>query len=323
MPSPRPLRLTVAALCVTGVSLVSGCSAVSSVLSGPAPVAAPVAALSTPTAVHAPGTVDGEGFSRPATPPPMFTVAAPPTTSAATATVTVSAIPVPTTTTAPAAPTTTAAPRPAASTAKPVAPKPATPKPSAAPAVAPVAPVQASGPAVTGCGNPNPGKVLLTFDDGGPTAPALLSIIDRYGIKARWFPTGEWAGANAPFIARLKADGQMLGNHTYSHPQMYAALGAAELKRQIDLGYHPTTVFRFPYGASDEVSRAMVRSAGYSICGWSIDTNDWQGNSTATITSIVTGQARPGSVVLMHMKFQTDVDALPGIIDTLRSRGLI
>ena len=104
---------------------------------------------------------------------------------------------------------------------------------------------------------------------------------------------------------------------------MYAALGATELKRQVDQGYHPTNVFRFPYGASDEVSRAVVRSAGYSICGWNIDTNDWKGNSTATITSIVTSQARPGSVVLMHLKFQTDVDALPAIIDNLRGRGLI
>jgi peptidoglycan-N-acetylglucosamine deacetylase len=315
----RPVRLVAAALSLSGVALVSGCGALGSVFTTASPVTTPVAASATPTAVHAPGSVDGEGFSRPATPPPMFTVAAPPTTSSSTPTVTISAIPPPTTAT-----TTAPAPRPTTTTsAKPAAPSPAPAKTTAAkPAPAPV-PAPASGPAVTGCGNPNPGKVLLTFDDGGPTAPALLSILDRYGIKARWFPTGEWAGGNASFIARLRADGQMLGNHTYSHPQMYAALGTAELRRQIDLGYHPTTVFRFPYGASDEVSRALVRSAGYSICGWNIDTNDWRGNSAATIASIVTGQARPGSVVLMHMKFQTDVDALPGILDNLRSRGLV
>jgi len=165
--------------------------------------------------------------------------------------------------------------------------------------------------------------VFLTFDDGGPMAPAILGILDNYGIKARWFPTGQWASGNAAFIARLKTDGQMLGNHTYSHPQMYAALGTAELQRQINLGYKPTNVFRFPYGASDATSRALVRSAGYSICGWNIDTNDWRGNSAATISSNVTGQAKAGSVVLMHMSFQADVDALPGIITNLRGRGLI
>ena len=49
---------------------------------------------------------------------------------------------------------------------------------------------------MSGCGNPNPGKVLLTFDDGGPKAGAILAVLDRYNIKARWFPTGQWAGAN-------------------------------------------------------------------------------------------------------------------------------
>jgi peptidoglycan/xylan/chitin deacetylase (PgdA/CDA1 family) len=176
---------------------------------------------------------------------------------------------------------------------------------------------------VSGCGNPNPGKVLLTFDDGGPKAGAILAVLDRYNIKARWFPTGQWAGANGAMIQRLLADGQMLGNHSYSHPQMYASLGTAELTRQVDLGYHPTNVFRFPYGASDATSRAIVKSKGYSICGWSIDTLDWRGNSADTIYRIVTGQARPGAVVLMHMSFQADVDALPRIIDNLRGRGLI
>jgi peptidoglycan/xylan/chitin deacetylase (PgdA/CDA1 family) len=37
----------------------------------------------------------------------------------------------------------------------------------------------------------------------------------------------------------------------------------------------------------------------------------------------VTSQAGPGSVVLMHMSFQADLDALPRIIENLRSRGLI
>jgi len=177
--------------------------------------------------------------------------------------------------------------------------------------------------AVSGCANPNGAKVLLTFDDGGPQASAILSILDRYNIKARWFPTGQWAGSNAPFVARLLSDGQMLGNHTYSHPQMLSSLDTAELQRQVNLGYHRTNVFRFPYGASDAGSVALVTGMGYSICGWSIDTLDWSGNPAATIADIVTSQARAGSVVLMHLSFQSDVDALPGIIDNLRARALI
>ena len=215
----------------------------------------------------------------------------------------------------------------AAPIAKPVVALPkAVPAAAALPALSAVSAATSpagSARAVSGCANPNGSKVLLTFDDGGPQASAILSILDRYNIKARWFPTGQWAGSNAPFVARLLGDGQMLGNHTYSHPQMLSSLDTAELQRQVNLGYHSTNVFRFPYGASDAGSVALVTGMGYSICGWSIDTLDWSGSPAATIADIVTSQARAGSVVLMHLSFQSDVDALPGIIDNLRARALI
>jgi hypothetical protein len=300
----RALALGVAAL---SLATLAGCTV-------PGSGAIPVAAATSTTSTTEPA------FSRTTSPLPEATgtVTAAPSPSTLTVTsvpptLTVTSSPAKTT----AAPTPKTTPAPKPTTAKP-APKPTTPAPK------PTAPqVPVTGSAVSGCGNPNPGKVLLTFDDGGPKAGAILAVLDRYGIKARWFPTGQWANANGAMVQRLLAGGQMMGNHSYSHPQMLGSLGAAELGRQVDLGYHPTKVFRFPYGANDATSRAVVTGRGYSICGWSIDTNDWKGNSADTITQIVTSQARPGAVVLMHMSFQTDVDALPRIIDNLRGRGLI
>ena len=310
LPRPRLSRTLALGAAVVGLATVAGCVA------APGGGAVPVAVATSATSA----TEDSLG-TRPMSPleEATGTVTAPaPTLTVASVppTLTVTSVPPPrpTTTKATPKPTTKATPKPT--------PKPTTAKPAPKPApTAPQAPV--TGSAVSGCGNPNPGKVLLTFDDGGPKAGAILAVLDRYNIKARWFPTGQWAGANGAMIQRLLADGQMLGNHSYSHPQMYASLGRAELTRQVDLGYHPTKVFRFPYGASDATSRSIVTGRGYSICGWSIDTLDWRGSSADTITKIVTSQARPGSVVLMHMSFQADVDALPRIIDNLRGRGLI
>ena len=301
-------------IAVVGLAAVAACTTVPG--GGAIPVAAPTSATAENRAVspldEPTGSVTSSSSStrESSTAPPTVTVTSvPPTTKPKTTTKSTPK----TTTTTKAKPKPTQTPTPKAT---------ATPKPTATKSTtAPKTP--ATGPTVSGCGNPNPGKVLLTFDDGGPKAAAILAILDRYRIKARWFPTGQWANANGAMIQRLIADGQMLGNHTYSHPQMLSSLGKAELTRQVDLGYHPTKVFRFPFGASDATSRAIVTGKGYSICGWSIDTLDWRGNSADAITRIVTSQARPGSVVLMHMAFQADVDALPRIIENLRSRGLI
>lgn len=303
-------------IAVVGLAAVAACTTVPG--GGAIPVAAPTSATAEHRAVspldEPTGSVTSSSSStrESSTAPPTVTVTSvPPTTKPKTTTKSTPK----TTTTTKAKPKPTQTPTPKAT---------ATPKPTATKSTATTAPkTPATGPTVSGCGNPNPGKVLLTFDDGGPKAAAILAILDRYRIKARWFPTGQWANANGAMIQRLVADGQMLGNHTYSHPQMLSSLGKAELTRQVDLGYHPTKVFRFPFGASDATSRAIVTGKGYSICGWSIDTLDWRGNSADAITRIVTSQARPGSVVLMHMAFQADVDALPRIIENLRSRGLI
>ena len=303
-------------IAVVGLAAVAACTTVPG--GGAIPVAAPTSATAEHRAVspldEPTGSVTSSSSSTTAssTAPPTVTVTSvPPTTKPKTTTKSTPK----TTTTTKAKPKPTQTPTPKAT---------ATPKPTATKSTATTAPkTPATGPTVSGCGNPNPCKVLLTFDDGGPKAAAILAILDRYRIKARWFPTGQWANANGAMIQRLVADGQMLGNHTYSHPQMLSSLGRAELTRQVDLGYHPTKVFRFPYGASDATSRSIVTGRGYSICGWSIDTLDWRGNSADAITRIVTSQAGPGSVVLMHMSFQADLDALPRIIENLRSRGLI
>ena len=305
------VRLAVGLATAFGLAAAAGCSGIPG--GGATPSTTSETTEVSSAAGYAAGTFqEAQGT---VTTPPSSTTTPSTTTTATTATK------------APSTTSTTRKPSPTSSAKVTSAIKP-TARPSASPttkkATAPAATLApVSGKAVSGCGNPNPGKVLLTFDDGGPKAAAILAVLDRYGIKARWFPTGQWASGNQPFISRLIADGQMLGNHSYSHPQMLASLGTAELNRQVSLGYHPTKVFRFPYGASDATSRSIVSAAGYSICGWSIDTLDWRGNSTDTIYNIVTGQARPGAVVLMHMSFQTDVDALPRIIANLRGRGLI
>ena len=65
-------------------------------------------------------------------------------------------------------------------------------------------------------------------------------------------------------------------------------------------------------------------SLGMKTITWDVDPRDWSLPGTAAIYSNIVGNARPGSIILMHdgggPRDET-LAALPQIIDTLRGNG--
>ena len=61
-----------------------------------------------------------------------------------------------------------------------------------------------------------PARVALTFDDGPHPryTPAILDILQEYGIKATFFAVGVNAETYPHLIKRILAEGHELGNHT-------------------------------------------------------------------------------------------------------------
>jgi peptidoglycan/xylan/chitin deacetylase (PgdA/CDA1 family) len=86
--------------------------------------------------------------------------------------------------------------------------------------------------------------------------------------------------------------------------------------------------FRPPFGAWTRAVREGVGAAGWrSIVMWDIDTIDWrptsEGGPTATdIEAKVLANAQGGSIVLMHLGGWHTLEALPGIVDGLATKGL-
>ena len=78
------------------------------------------------------------------------------------------------------------------------------------------------------------------------------------------------------------------------------------------------TVFRPPYGSYNATTRKVV---GAPMILWDVDTLDWKTRSTdATVASAV-GDARAGSIVLMHDIHAPTLDAVPRVVAGLRERG--
>jgi peptidoglycan/xylan/chitin deacetylase (PgdA/CDA1 family) len=176
--------------------------------------------------------------------------------------------------------------------------------------------------------------VALTFDDGddGANIPAILQILKDNNIKGTFFVTGKAAESHPSFIKNIFDAGNLIGNHSYSHPyfsqltyaQMQDELNKAETAIKNITGQSTKPYFRPPYGDYNSAVLQALGDAGYSkSIYWTIDTLDWEGVSTAAITQKVLDNISPGSIFLMHAgsgALNTKY-ALPGIISNLKAQG--
>jgi peptidoglycan-N-acetylglucosamine deacetylase len=175
--------------------------------------------------------------------------------------------------------------------------------------------------------------VALTFDDGpwpGSTE-AILSILQKYGIKATFFEIGAQAKGRPQLSKKIADAGMMLGNHTEDHLNL-KHLDAAHVAREIQQaetniekasGQRPK-YFRPPGGNVSPDMWPVLSSLGMKMAMWDIDTNDWRKPAPSVIAQRVLGGVRPGSVVLMHDgggDRKNTVAALPTIIEGLKKMG--
>jgi peptidoglycan/xylan/chitin deacetylase (PgdA/CDA1 family) len=182
--------------------------------------------------------------------------------------------------------------------------------------------------------------VALTFDAGANAdgVPSILATLERTDTPATFFLTGRFVTSFPDATARIAAR-YPVGNHTQDHPDL-TTLSDADVRRQIDLAETAISVatgrstkpfFRFPFGARDARTLAVVNDAGYGGFRWTVDTLGWQGTSGGrsvdTVLQRVLDTAGPGQIVLFHVGSHPtdgstlDADALPRIIEELSDRG--
>jgi peptidoglycan-N-acetylglucosamine deacetylase len=158
--------------------------------------------------------------------------------------------------------------------------------------------------------------VSFTFDDGPDphTTPIVLDALARHHIPATFFIVnrhivGHRAAAGLPILARIVADGHMLGGHTANHARL-RLLDAEGLQREVNdsvailrlASGRPIELFRPPYGVLGTVAARRIRKLGLTDVRWSIDPKDFQGDDGDQLRQLVLADiARErGGIVLMH-----------------------
>ncbi|MFH8384068.1 polysaccharide deacetylase family protein [Kitasatospora sp. NPDC018058] len=151
--------------------------------------------------------------------------------------------------------------------------------------------------------------VALTIDDGPDPryTPAVLALLERYGIRATFFLIGENVVEHAALVREIADRGHHIGNHTWTHPDLRHMTEVAvrdELERTSDLlqrtaGRQPTW-FRAPGGDWSPVSLKVTADLGMRNMAWSVDPRDWARPGTSAITDRILKDVRPGAIVLNH-----------------------
>ena len=183
-----------------------------------------------------------------------------------------------------------------------------------------------AGPAAAAACN---GYVGLTYDDG-PTGStgALLNALRANGARATMFNVGQKVQQNPGAAQSQVSAGMWIGNHSWTHPhltqlsqaQMQSELSQTQNAIRSATGTTPR-LFRPPYGETNGTLRAVESSLGLTEVIWDVDSQDWNGASTAQIVQAA-GRLTNGQVILMHDGIQNTINAIPQIMSGLAARNL-
>jgi peptidoglycan/xylan/chitin deacetylase (PgdA/CDA1 family) len=180
-------------------------------------------------------------------------------------------------------------------------------------------------------------EIALTFDDGPwwePPTGDFVRLLARLHAPATFFEIGEHIGQydrDGEVEREMLADGDMIGDHTWSHPDLLG-LSPAEQRDQISLaakairkatGFTPC-LFRAPDGAVDNSVLQRARALGFATIQWDIDPRDWALPGEGEIIANVLSSAHNGGIIEEHFgggpRYET-LDALPAEIAGLRREG--
>jgi chitin deacetylase len=176
--------------------------------------------------------------------------------------------------------------------------------------------------------------VALTFDDGpSPKSDTVLSILNKYNVKATFFLTGSSMHHYFPETERIVASGHEIGNHTYSHKRLifksYRTI-ASEIEKTDSLirkaGYKKEVHFR-PTHAKKLILLPLYldRNKRKTIL-WDVEPEsmDKIASNSELIANYVIKNTKKGSIILLHPMYDRDnesINSIEKIITGLRDKG--
>jgi peptidoglycan/xylan/chitin deacetylase (PgdA/CDA1 family) len=172
-------------------------------------------------------------------------------------------------------------------------------------------------------------RIALTFDDGPDhLTPRYLEALDRLGVPATFFVCGTRAERHPDLVREYLRRGHQLASHGYDHTR-FTRLTRHQLLEQCARTDHAIggqasgrPWVRPPHGSIDTRSLLALRTAGYLVALWSLDSQDYTDRAPFKLVERCSPTAvSPGDVLLFHEGQDWTLAALPAIVPRLHAEG--
>ena len=177
-----------------------------------------------------------------------------------------------------------------------------------------------------------PRLIALTFDDGPYPiyTPMLLDVLHDLHVPATFFLIGQDARQWPELTQRIEAEGNEIGDHTYTHPNLDQESPAQvqdEVLRGRDvlwsIAHDPSVRFlmRPPHGRYTMTTLHTLQGIGYHVVLWTDDSGDWRTLTPQQIARDMIRHASAPDIVLLHSGKLATIEALPDVIERFRRAG--
>ena len=174
----------------------------------------------------------------------------------------------------------------------------------------------------------------LTFDCGyenGNTA-GILDVLKKNDIKVIFFVTKHFVKTNPQLVIRMKKEGHLVGNHTANHKNL-PACSVDKVKEEVKTleevmkqctGYDVDPYIRPPEGSYSVRTLKILQDMGYKTFFWSMAWADWDPQNQPSVDFVINRfqtYYHNGMIPLIHNTSKADLQALPKIIQNMKSLG--
>lgn len=184
-------------------------------------------------------------------------------------------------------------------------------------------------------GDDQKSMIYLTFDCGyeNGCTEQILDVLKAHNVPAAFFVVGNYIESAPDLIRRMVDEGHIVGNHTWSHPDMSAISDKTAFSQQLQkvrdayqacTGREMPMYYRPPQGVFSQENLEMAKELGYKTVFWSLAYVDWKTDAQPTEREAMeklTSRIHNGAVVLLHNTSTTNAAVLDQLLTRWEKMG--